>query len=70
MKLTEEERRVLLQASIILERIYAKAHGLYVENDSCVYEDFEIEDAADICDLLSRHPKINFVTDFDSDSCK
>ena len=70
MKLTDGERNILLQASKILERIYSKANGLYVENNCGVYEDFEIEEAADTCELLSRYSEINFVTEFDTDSCK
>jgi hypothetical protein len=70
MKLTDEERNILLQASVILGRIYSKANGLYIENNCGVYGDFDVEDAADTCELLSRDSEINFVTEFDPDSCK
>lgn len=72
MKLTNEERNILLQASKILEKICLKTDDgcYYAENNSGIYDDMELDEASNLCELLSRDSEIKFVTDFDSDSCK
>lgn len=72
MKLTNEERNILLQASKILKKICLKTDDgcYYAENNSGIYDDMELDEASNLCELLSRDSEIKFVTDFDSDSCK
>lgn len=71
MKLTNEERNILLQASKIIGRICSKtSNRCYAQNNCGLYENFELDEASNLCELLSRYSEINFVTEFDTDSCK
>ena len=72
MKLTNEERDVLLQASKILVKICLKTDDgyYYAKNNSGIYDNMELDSASDLCELLSRDSEIKFVTDFDFDSYK